>query len=94
MDVRAHFLARLCRAECSDDRNLRRDLPRRGACIAAKKRIKLRWRGLIVVDAVQTEAERVHSEGAWSCSRLIEEVGRQPPGETSDGLQLVCKSFR
>jgi hypothetical protein len=94
MDVRAHFLARLCRTECSDDRNLRRDLPRRGTCIAAKKRVKLRWCGLVGIDAVQTEAERLHGERAWSCSRSVEQVGKRPPGESSDDLQLTCNSFR
>jgi hypothetical protein len=64
VDVRAHLLARLSRAKGPDHGDLRRTVALLRAGIAAQDRIEVGRGGLVVVDAVQAEAERVHDDAA------------------------------
>lgn len=66
MYMSAYFLASLGRAKGSYHRHLRRRLTLRASRIATEHRIEVCWGGLVVVDAVQTEAECVHDDTALS----------------------------
>lgn len=60
MDMRANFLASLSRAKDPDDWNFGFFTDLRRLDIVSKDRIKLRWSGLVIVDAVQSDAEEIH----------------------------------
>jgi hypothetical protein len=66
VDVRAHLLARLGCAKGPDHGDLGRALTLLRAGIAAQDRIEVGRDGLVVVDAVQAEAERVHDDTAMA----------------------------
>lgn len=66
VDVRAHLLSRLSRSERPDHGDLRRALPLRRPCTASQHRVEICGGRLVVVDAVQTEAERLHDATAVS----------------------------
>jgi hypothetical protein len=62
MDMSAHLLTCLGCAKSSYHRYLRRILAIRRSSFAAENRIKICWRGLVIVDAVQAEAECLHDD--------------------------------
>jgi hypothetical protein len=66
VDVRAHLLSRLGRTKHPDHGDLGRDLALRRSRIASQDRIEVGRRSLVVVDAVQAEAESVHDDTALS----------------------------
>lgn len=67
VNVGAYFLPRLRGTEDADDRDRRRVLPLRRAGSSPEERIELGRHRLVVIDAVQAEAERVHegTDAGW-----------------------------
>lgn len=67
--MRAYFLPSLCGTECSYDRHLRRSFTQllRRSVSSSQRWIKICLRCLVVVDAVEAEAESVHDDiGLWA----------------------------
>lgn len=62
MDMRANLLTSLCGAKHSDDRNFGFLADLRGSDIVSKDRIERCWGRLVVIYAVQPNAEKVHGE--------------------------------
>lgn len=74
MDMRTNFLASLCRAKDSDDRNLGLLAKLRGFDIVSKNRVELAWSSLVIVYAVQPDTEKIHGD------RVCQSGGRiEPP---------------
>lgn len=64
MNMSAHLLSRFCCTECSNDWYLRRAQPTSGPRIAAERRVEIGGRRLVVVDAIQAKAKRLHDDTA------------------------------
>lgn len=60
----AHLLPSLGRPKCPDDWDLGRAQTPRGPRIAAQRRVEMGGCGLVVVDAVQAKAKRLHGDTA------------------------------
>lgn len=60
MNMRAHFLARLCRPEDADDGDFWALGRLRRSYVIAKLRVVYSGRRLVIVDTVQPDAEQVH----------------------------------
>lgn len=71
MDMSAYFLASLCGSKHPDDRDLRLDLWLQGSNIPGQFRIKDCGLSLIVVNAVESDAEEIHCW--WAADELIEQ---------------------
>jgi hypothetical protein len=66
MDVRAHLLPSFSCAKGPDHGNLRCALTLRWPCIPSQNRVEVGRRRLVMVDAVQAEAEWLHDDTALS----------------------------
>jgi len=64
MDMSAHLLTSRGRAECSYYRDLGCTHATGRPGIAPQQRVEIGWGRLVVVDAVQTKAERLHDDTA------------------------------
>ena len=64
MDMSAHLLSGRGCAECSDYRDLGCTHATSRPGIAPQQRVEIGWGGLVVVDAVQTKAKRLHDDTA------------------------------
>lgn len=72
MDMRANFLASFCRAKNSDNWNLGLLAELRGVDIIPQNRIELARCSLVVVYAVQADAEKFHGERVFQSGGRIE----------------------
>jgi hypothetical protein len=86
MDVGAHLLPGLGRPEHADDGYLGLLLSLLEMGIFAQLGVISRWRGLVVVDAVQSDAEQVHL-GVESLRRLTE---RESKWSSCSVIQQAC----